>query len=118
MPKLPRTLRTIKKHEKTRKAKEDDRTNHIITTKAQTGPVFLTYKARPEIDAIVNKVIATEPLYNFVAPDGIRHTAWKLENCQDLVEEFAKIPALYIADGHHRSAAAAHCAVSVQTRWI
>lgn len=96
----------IKKHEKTRKAKEDDRTNHIITTKAQTGPVFLTYKARPEIDAIVNKVIATEPLYNFVAPDGIRHTAWKLENCQDLVEEFAKIPALYIADGHHRAASA------------
>ncbi|MGM9991903.1 MAG: DUF1015 domain-containing protein [Candidatus Bruticola sp.] len=96
----------IKKHEKTRKAKEDDRTNHIITTKAQTGPVFLTYKARPEIDSLVSQATAAEPLYNFTAPDGIRHTAWKLTDCADLIAEFAKIPALYIADGHHRAASA------------
>ncbi|MBQ7501310.1 DUF1015 domain-containing protein [bacterium] len=96
----------IKKHEKTRKAKEDDRTNHIITTHAQTGPVFLTYRARPEIDKIVNKVLEGEPLYSFTAADGIRHTAWRLTDCDALVAEFAKIPAMYIADGHHRAASA------------
>ncbi|MBQ7529258.1 DUF1015 domain-containing protein [bacterium] len=97
---------TIKKHEKTRKAKEDDRTNHIITTKAQTGPVFLTYKARPEIDKIIEKILETEPIYNFTAADGIRHTAWRVTECKDLVDEFVKVPYLYIADGHHRAASA------------
>ncbi|MCR4783759.1 MAG: DUF1015 family protein [bacterium] len=96
----------IKKHEKTRKAKEDDRTNHIITTQAQTGPVFLTYRALPEIDKIVDQILKTEPIYNFTAPDGIRHTAWRVTDCQSLVEAFKAIPALYIADGHHRAASA------------
>lgn len=96
----------IKKHEKTRKAKEDDRTNHIITTNAQTGPVFLTYRALPEIDSLVNEIVKTEPIYNFTSEDGIRHTAWRTENCQALVDAFAKIPAMYIADGHHRAASA------------
>ncbi|MDO5295710.1 MAG: DUF1015 family protein [bacterium] len=97
----------IKKHEKTRKAKEDDRTNHIITTKAQTGPVFLTYRAVPEIDSLVTKITQTEPLYNFTAEDGIRHTAWKVTDCEALVKAFAeKVPVQYIADGHHRAASA------------
>lgn len=97
----------IKKHEKTRKAKEDDRTNHIITTQAQTGPVFLTYRAVPEIDALVEKVCQGEPLYNFTAEDGIRHTAWRVTDCDALVKAFAdKVPAQYIADGHHRAASA------------
>ena len=97
----------IKKHEKTRKAKEDDRTNHIITTRAQTGPVFLTYRAVPEIDAIVDTITKTEPLYNFTAEDGIRHTAWRVTDCADLVKAFAeKVPVQYIADGHHRAASA------------
>ncbi len=98
---------TIKKHEKTRKAKEDDRTNHIITTQAQTGPVFLTYRAVPEIDAIVTKVCEGTPLYNFTAEDGIRHTVWKVTDCEALIKAFAeKVPVQYIADGHHRAASA------------
>ncbi|MBQ7568586.1 DUF1015 domain-containing protein [bacterium] len=97
----------IKKHEKTRKAKEDDRTRHIIATQAQTGPVFLAYRAVPEIDAIVEKVTKTEPLYNFTAEDGIRHTVWKVSDCDALVKAFAeKVPVQYIADGHHRAASA------------
>mgnify|MGYP001777640343 CR=1 FL=1 len=106
----------IKKHEKTRKAKEDDRTNHIIATQAQTGPVFLTYRARPEIDALVEKIVATEPLYNFVAPDGVRHTAWKVEDYQPLVAEFAQVPLLYIADGHHRAASASRTRAQLRSQ--
>ena len=98
---------TIKKHEKTRKAKEDDRTNHIITTKAQTGPVFLTYRAVPEIDALVENICKGEPLYSFTAEDGIRHTAWRVTDCAALTKAFAeKVPCQYIADGHHRAASA------------
>lgn len=97
---------TIKKHEKTRKAKEDDRTRHIIATKAQTGPVFLTYRAQDSIDSFVEQVCQQKPLYNFVAEDGIRHTAWKVTNCQPLIEAFAHVPCMYIADGHHRAASA------------
>ncbi|MCR5661152.1 MAG: DUF1015 family protein [bacterium] len=96
----------IKKHEKTRKAKEDDRTRHIITTKAQTGPVFLTYRALDTIDKIVEDICKQEPLFNFTAEDGIRHTAWRVTDCDALIKEFAKIPAMYIADGHHRAASA------------
>jgi uncharacterized protein (DUF1015 family) len=99
----------IKKHEKTRKVKEDDRTNHIITTEAQTGPVFLTYKGHAEIDKLVNETIKkTEPIYNFTAVDGIKHCIWILpDNCNELViKEIADIKNLYIADGHHRAASA------------
>jgi uncharacterized protein (DUF1015 family) len=99
----------IKKHEKTRKVKEDDRTNHIVTTEAQTGPVFLTYKAVPEIDKVVNETMKKIlPLYDFTAVDGIKHTVWTLSNEQNeiVVNALAKVKNLYIADGHHRAASA------------
>ena len=96
----------IKKHEKTRREKEDDRTRHIVTLRAQTGPVFLTYRGRPAIDQLVEKVIQTEPLYNLTAADGVRHTLWRVTETQALVDAFAQVPELYIADGHHRAASA------------
>lgn len=99
----------IKKHEKTRKVKEDDRTNHIITTKAQTGPVFLTYKGVDVINDKVNQIIQTEkPIYDFKAVDGVKHTVWIVpDNLVDvIVEAMKQVDSLYIADGHHRAASA------------
>lgn len=99
----------ILKHEKTRKVKEDDRTNHIITTGAQTGVVFLTYKGVQSVNSLVANIInSTAPLYDFTAPDGIRHEVWQipLENNGKIVEEIRKVKNLYIADGHHRAASA------------
>jgi uncharacterized protein (DUF1015 family) len=99
----------ILKHENTRKVKEDDRTNHIITTNAQTGAVFLTYKPVPAITNIINKaVLESQPVYDFKAADGIKHTIWILPDAYNniLEEEFAKVKNLYIADGHHRAASA------------
>jgi len=98
----------IKKHEKTRKVKEDDRTNHIITTKAQTGPVFLTYNAVDEIDKLVNKTMESDPLYDFTTNDGVTHTIWCFPvEVNSLIEvEISKVKNLYIADGHHRAASA------------
>ncbi len=99
----------IKKHEKTRKVKEDDRTNHIITTEAQTGPVFLTYKAVSEIDKVINETMKKcAPIYDFTAVDGIKHTIWILpaDQNQVIVKGIGKVKNLYIADGHHRAASA------------
>ncbi len=99
----------IKKHERTRPDKEDDRTRHITELRAQTGIVFLTYRASPDVDAIARRVTASAPLYDFTAPDGVAHMIWKTDGdlSRALVEAFARIPALYIADGHHRAASAA-----------
>ena len=99
----------IMKHEKTRKEKEDDRTNHIVTTNAQTGPVFLTYKGINEVNEIVNEVQKSEPEYNFTAPDGIKHTIWVVptEYNDTIVNAILTVKHLYIADGHHRAASAA-----------
>ena len=99
----------IKKHEKTRPDKEDDRTRHMLAIGAQTGPVFLTYRASKDVDGIVRRVVAGKPLFDFTAPDDVRHEVWQVpasEN-QAIVDAFAKIEALYIADGHHRAASAA-----------
>lgn len=99
----------VKKHELTRPDKEDDRVRHIEALDAQTGPVFLTYQAVPEIDALVSRITAGEPEIDFTAPDGVRHSSWPVvaqAAIDFLIAEFAKLPALYIADGHHRSAAA------------
>jgi uncharacterized protein (DUF1015 family) len=99
----------IRKHERTRRDKEDDRTRHIVQLRAQTGVVFLTYPAAPDIDALVARATKSEPLYDFKASDGVHHTVWRagLDSTRDLVSAFARIPALYIADGHHRAASAA-----------
>jgi uncharacterized protein (DUF1015 family) len=106
----------IKKHERTRRDKEDDRTRHIVELRAQTGVVFLTYRASQGIDAIVRVVAAGDPLYDFTAADGVRHTVWRagLSQTQGLVSAFAAIPALYIADGHHRAASAARARAALK----
>jgi len=98
----------IKKHEKTRRDKEDDRTRHISTLRAQTGPVFLTYRASAAIDAIAALVKAGPPLFDFVAADRVRHALWKVigADLAAVVAAFGALPCLYIADGHHRAASA------------
>ena len=101
----------IKKHELTRRDKEEDRMKHVRVLNANMEPVFFAYPHRDDLDQIVAKVCAGEPEYDFVAaPEGFRHTFWVIKD-QDVIaritEIFAQIPAMYIADGHHRSAAAA-----------
>jgi uncharacterized protein (DUF1015 family) len=96
----------IKKHEKTRPDKEDDRTRLIGTLSADTGPVFLTYRGTPEIDHTVAQVLENAPLYDFTAPDGIRHTVWRIVGGAEFIAEFSKLPVSYVADGHHRTASA------------
>ena len=99
----------IKKHELTRVDKEDDRVRHIETLNAQTGPVFLTYRASDKFDAFVEKKISEKPDVDLTAKDGVRHTSWTVSRADDqafIESQFAQIPFLYIADGHHRSAAA------------
>jgi uncharacterized protein (DUF1015 family) len=99
----------IRKHEHTRRDKEDDRTRHLLALRAQTGPVFLTYRTRPAVDALIARVIAGTTLYDFTAVDGVQHTIWKVDSFEEhqLVVAFDAVPALYIADGHHRAASAA-----------
>lgn len=100
----------IKKHELTRPIKEDDRVNHIEALNSQTGLVFLTYRAVGAIDKFVAQRAMGEPDYDFKAGDGVRHTAWTVaddDGISFLCDTFAKVDAMYIADGHHRSAAAA-----------
>jgi len=97
----------IKKHEKTRPDKEEDRTRHMLALSAHVGPVFLTYEGTARIDAAVAAVASTEkPLYDFEAPDGVRHAVWRVPAAADLEAAFNEIPAFYVADGHHRAAAA------------
>ncbi len=99
----------IKKHEYTRKDKEDDRTRHVTEQNANAEPVFLTYRAVPYIDHVVDTVRKDAPDYDIVTPDGIGHTVWTVRDevmIGELVAFFNGVPALYIADGHHRTAAA------------
>lgn len=101
---------TIKKHELTRKEKEDDRMVHVRIQNANIEPVFFAYKESAAIDAVVGKYIAGEPEYDFVAADGFGHRFWVVDNPEDvaeLTEAFASVDAFYVADGHHRTAAAA-----------
>ena len=101
----------IKKHELTRRDKEDDRMKHVEITNANIEPVFLAYKHNDKLAALINKYASTKPLYDFIAPiDGFGHQVWIIDDEADIsliTDEFAKMDALYIADGHHRSAAAA-----------
>jgi uncharacterized protein (DUF1015 family) len=96
----------IRKHERTRRDKEDDRTRHMLMLRAQTGPVFLTYRRRADIDEQVSAAINASPLYDITADDGIRHTIWRIAETDALVNSFSAVPLLYIADGHHRAASA------------
>lgn len=107
----------IKKHELTRQDKENDRTRLIGTLRAHTGPVFLTYRDRAGIDAVAHQVTAGESTYDFTAPDGIRHTVWRVTDAAQiaaLVQEFAALPTAYVADGHHRTASAARVALDLR----
>jgi uncharacterized protein (DUF1015 family) len=107
----------IKKHERTRRDKEDDRTRHIVETRAQTGIVFLTYRASRSVDDIASQVTAEKPLYDFAASDRVHHTVWRVGDVHTsgLVSAFGGIPALYIADGHHRAASAARARVALES---
>jgi uncharacterized protein (DUF1015 family) len=103
----------IKRHEFTRKDKENDRTRHVSDTNINAGPVFLTYRAENKIDALVQKVTARVPEYDFVSDDGFSHIMWLLDDPEEiktLTGLFEKVPALYVADGHHRAASAARVA--------
>ena len=103
----------IRRHELTRKDKEEDRTRHVDTLSATTGPVFLTYPDQPEMDQKVAEICAQKPVYHFTTSDGIGHAFWVVSDettLQAITQIFAKIPVLYIADGHHRSASAANVA--------
>jgi uncharacterized protein (DUF1015 family) len=100
----------IKKHELTRADKELDRILHVDRVNAHTGPVFVTYRARPAIDSLVAEVVKSLPEYDFIADDGISHTIWVIEDGNTIaavIREFTGVKRLYIADGHHRAAAAA-----------
>jgi uncharacterized protein (DUF1015 family) len=97
----------IRKHERTRRDKEDDRTHHMLVLKAQTGPVFLTYRANRDIDTMVMETTMANALFDFNAEDGIQHTIWRVPDPVRFVHAFREIPFLYIADGHHRAASAA-----------
>jgi len=97
----------IKKHENTRKAKEDDRTKHTLAINANAGPVFLMHAPSAPIAALVAKDTTGTPLYDFTAPDGVRHTVWAAPDSAPYMNHFASLPAAYIADGHHRAAASA-----------
>jgi uncharacterized protein (DUF1015 family) len=113
----PKARDIIRKHERTRPDKEDDRTRLIGTLRANTGPVFLTYRGRAGIDAIVAAEQKCPPAFDFVAPDGIAHTVWRVTSPQvieRLVKEFAQLPCSYVADGHHRTASAARVGLELR----
>ncbi len=96
----------IKIHEKTRRAKEEDRIRYVDTQNANAGPVFLAYRDSATINAMMDAVKKTAPLYRFTAVDGVAHTVWKFADAAAVEQAFAEIPNTYVADGHHRSASA------------
>jgi len=110
----------IRKHERTRRDKEDDRTRHMLALHAQTGPVFLTYPASAAVDAVEKRATEAPPLFDFEAADGVRHTVWRASrpHAEALVAAFTAIPALYIADGHHRAASASRTRAEMKDRKI
>jgi uncharacterized protein (DUF1015 family) len=108
----------IRKHERTRKDKEDDRTRHMLAISAQTGPVFLTHRPSAAVRELALKITATEPLFDFIAQDEIAHTIWRApeEMNWPLIEAFGQIPALYIADGHHRAKSASRARETLRSQ--
>jgi uncharacterized protein (DUF1015 family) len=108
----------IKKHERTRRDKEDDRTRHMLAIEAQTGPVFLTYRAANDIGRAVERATARTPLFDFTAADGVQHIVWAVDadGTRSIPAAFEAVPALYIADGHHRAASAARARAQLRPR--
>jgi uncharacterized protein (DUF1015 family) len=104
----------IKRHEKTRRDKEDDRTRHVLTLNANAGPVFLMYPDAARISALVTEEVKAAPLYDFTAPDGVHHTVWRSARGAEYVSEFRRVEAAYVADGHHRAASAARAAAELR----
>ena len=100
----------IRKHEKTLRVKEDDRMRHISGLNSQTGPVFLAYRPQAALDALAAQVQAGAPLFDFTSPDGVRNALWRMSDVAPWVAAFAQVPVTYIADGHHRAAAAVRVA--------
>lgn len=105
----------ILKHELTRPDKEDDRTRHILTQRAHAEPVMLTYRGLPRIQAEVERAMHAAPLYDFTAVDGVQHTVWRMIDAGEVSDAFRMVPNLYVADGHHRSAAASRVAKELPT---
>jgi len=97
----------IRKHEHTRRDKEDDRLKHMLTLSAHAGPVLMTFRGREEIDKLMEDEVKGPALYDFAAPDGVRHTLWRVRHNAEIIRAFREVPLLYIADGHHRAAGAA-----------
>jgi uncharacterized protein (DUF1015 family) len=110
----------IRKHERTRRDKENDRTRHMIALGAQTGPVFLTCRASDDVDRISERATAGPPLLDFEAADRVRHTIWWVGGADRdaFVAAFGRIPSLYIADGHHRAASAARARNEMRERGL
>jgi len=106
----------IRKHERTRKDKEDDRTRHVVEMSCQAEPIFLAYRDRPEIDALVAAIVLMTPVYDFTAADGVGHTLWKCPSTSGITEAFTHVPLLYVADGHHRSASASRARAHFRER--
>ena len=104
----------IVRHEKTRPAKEDDRTRHVLTQEAHAEPVMLTFRGTPEVDHLIEAAQREDPLYDFEAEDGVRHTVWAVPESRDFVEAFDPIDSLFIADGHHRCRAASRAAARIE----
>jgi uncharacterized protein (DUF1015 family) len=108
----------IKKHEYTRREKEDDRLRHMLELSAHAGPVFMTYRGNDRINDIVNQETMKSPLYDFTAGDGVAHTVWRVERPEPLIEAFKDIPSLYIADGHHRAAGGSRVKKEMEARGL
>jgi uncharacterized protein (DUF1015 family) len=92
----------IKKHERTRPDKVEDRTNHMLAVRAQTGLILIAYRRTDRIEKLIRDVTSTPPLYDFPCEGEIRQTVWKMDGTRDLIEAFEEVPELYVADGHHR----------------
>lgn len=107
---------TILKHEKTRPAKEEDRTRHILAQQAHAEPVMLTYRDDENLDMLVTSETLNPPLYDFTAPDGVRHTIWRVTSTSEVVGAFQHIEKLYVADGHHRCKAASRAAAALRDK--
>lgn len=108
----------ILKHEKTRPDKENDRTRHMLTIRAQTGPVFMTYRPNAKVNELVNELVRTEPLFDFVAVDNIAHTIWHVptDRNRTIIEAFGEVPFFYIADGHHRAKSASRARAELRAQ--